>query len=86
MGRVDAGGDGVRLGRLWLAGPGAWPDVLLDGDGLGAVLSAGRYALGVEVGTAGPNPVVNLYLGWWAFEFYLDRDGTFAEDEEEVER
>lgn len=56
-----------------------WPDHVLSYETgnlvVGAVVQARGYAIGVELQGRYTNPWLNLYLGFWAFEIYLDLDG-----------
>ncbi len=75
----------MKLGSVHVAGPQAWPDHVLDAStgGLvcGLVLAIWRLAVGVEVhGGRGRNPWVQVYVGWWSFEVYWDRDGSWELD------
>jgi hypothetical protein len=74
----------VRLGRLHLHGPQAWPDHVLDaglgGPIVGAVIAIRRLAVGFEIDRSSFSSAIwlNLYLGWWCFEAYLDVDGEYG--------
>lgn len=65
----------MRLGRVHLTGPQAWPDHLLNEPSVGAIVAVGRYALGFEVGRH--TPWLSIYLGAWAFEVYVDVAGDW---------
>lgn len=68
----------MRIGRIHLSGPQAWPDHMLEMSSFGFALQAWRLALGLEVcARRGRNPWVNFYLGWWAFEIYIDASGEY---------
>lgn len=75
----------MKLGRLHIQGPSAWPDHLLNYELgsliVGLVLEVRGWAIGFELqGWGGPNPWLAIYLGWWAFEAYLDVDGSWGDD------
>lgn len=78
----------MKLGRLHLAGPAVWPDHVLSYETgnlvVGAVVQIRGYAVGFELqGWHGGNPWLNVYLGPWCFEIFLDRDGFYEVDEPE---
>ena len=75
----------MRFGRLHLSGPTTWPDHVLSYELgnliVGVVVQVRGWALGFELqGWRTPNPWLNVYLGWWCFEIYVDVAGEYLED------
>jgi hypothetical protein len=73
------------VGLLHLTGPDCWPDHLLSyetGDLLAAaVVQVRGWAVGFELQGRHGNPWLNVYLGPFAFEAYLDLDRSWQEEE-----
>lgn len=78
----------MKLGRLHLSGSQVWPDHVLSYETgnliVGAIVQVRGAALGFELqGWHGGNPYVYIYVGFWCFEIFLDREGFYEDDEPE---
>ncbi len=73
----------MKPGRLHLAGPDAWPDHVLDytlGNLIiGLVFQVRGFAIGVELQRTRWAVWMSVYLGFWAFELYLDVDRSWED-------
>lgn len=74
----------MRIGKTHFAGAQAWPDHILSTEAadilFGVVVEVWDAVFGIEVHRGiGGNPWAGIYLGWWAFGIYCDRDGSWAE-------
>jgi hypothetical protein len=75
----------MKLGRLHLHGAQAWPDHVLDaqlgGPIFGIAIAVRRWAIGFEIAKSAFSRAtwLNVYLGLWAFEIYVDVAGEYEE-------